>query len=98
MKDEEADLLRATEGLARTVLPDVRVPVRDAAWAERNMRELGDITPPASRARKVVVTGFSRFGFWANAKVYQGDYFPDFTRHLADHGVDGHFVWDEAGL
>lgn len=71
---------------------------RNSEWVDRQFQALGNITKPAAHARRVVLTGFTRFGFSGKGKVYQGDYFPGFTRALADHDIDCHFVWTEKDL
>lgn len=71
---------------------------REAGWIANNIALLGDIAPPAGRARRVIFTAFSRFGFSGKGKVYTEDYFPAFTHHLARQGVDCHFVWTEDQL
>ncbi len=71
---------------------------KSAEWVQQQFYQMPNLCPPAGRARRVVVTGFSRFGFWAKAKVYQWDYFAAFSRRLAQAGVDCFFVWDEDGL
>lgn len=91
LRDETANLV-----LTRT--PDAAVPRRDEDWVARNLAALGDVTPPADRPRQIVFTGFARFGFGAKGKVYSKDYFPAFSRRMAEQGVDCHFVWDEDGL
>jgi hypothetical protein len=87
-----------TASLALTQTPDAAVPRRDEDWIARNIAGLGPIAPPADRPRQIVFTGFARFGFGAKGKVYAEDYFPAFTRRMAENGVDCHFVWDEDGL
>ncbi|MZQ91167.1 hypothetical protein GVY41_19020 [Frigidibacter albus] len=71
---------------------------RDLTWIDNQFRQLPGIAAPANRPRRIVITGFTRFGFWAKAKVYQWDYFPGFTQRMAEKGVDCFFVWDEDGL
>ena len=71
---------------------------KDQTWVTNNLAQLGDIAVPTGRERRVIITGLTRFGFWAKAKVYQGDYFPAFTHRLAELGVDCHFVWTDTQL
>jgi hypothetical protein len=74
------------------------VPRRAQAWIDNNLSQLVGTTPAAGRARHVIFTAFSRFGFAAKGKVYIPEYFPAFTARLAEQDIDCSFVWNEDGL
>ncbi|MDZ7904760.1 MAG: hypothetical protein U5N55_02565 [Cypionkella sp.] len=64
-------------------------------WIDSNIASLGPVAQPMGRSRRVIFTGFTRFGFSGKGKVYTEDYFPKFTHYLAEHDVDCHFVWTQ---
>lgn len=74
------------------------VPRRDSRFLERHQTWQADVAPPANRSRHVIFTGLSRFGLGGRGKVYVPEYFPAFTRTLAEADVDCSFAYNEDTL
>lgn len=74
------------------------VPRRDESWVIRNLTSQAGVPPATGRARHLIFTAFTRFGFGGKGKVYIPEYFPPFTQRLAAAEVDCSFVWNEDGL
>ncbi len=71
---------------------------RNESWINLQRSQLAEVPPPAGRPRHLIFTAFTRFGFGGKGKVYIPEYFPGFTKRLAEAGVDCSFVWDEDTL
>ena len=71
---------------------------RDEDWLQNQRTQLQSVPPAIGRPRHLIFTAFTRFGLGGKGKVYIPEYFPGFTQHLAEAGVDCSFVFDEAGL
>jgi hypothetical protein len=77
---------------------DTPVPRRKDDWVAHNLTSTAGVPPASGRARHLIFTAFTRFGFGGKGKVYIPEYFPPFTQRLAELNVDCSFVWDEDGL
>lgn len=77
---------------------DILTRRRTEDWLQLQRAQLQSVPPAIGRPRHLVFTAFTRFGLGGKGKVYIPEYFPGFTRRLAEAGVDCSFVFDEAGL
>lgn len=71
---------------------------RKDEWVNMQRAHLHQVAKQAGRARHLIFTAFTRFGFGGKGKVYIPEYLPGFTQRLAEADVDCSFVWDEDGL